>query len=784
MEIHLSVRSLVEFLLREGDITEGDGKVSSPAVMQRGAALHKKIQNAKDETYLAEESLTHTVTFEKFTLVITGRADGIGFGDLPYVEEIKGRMEEKLSLQAPVGVHLAQAKCYAYIYALQNAIDSIGIKMTYGAMLGRDIRSFEEVYAFSDLETWFQDLMHKFERWGTFMAAHEAARNASIKDLKFPYPYRKGQKDVAASVYVSIKAQEDLFIQAPTGIGKTLAVLFPAVHALGSGLATKIFYLTARTITRTVAESTVRLLADAGLKAQSITLTAKEKICPLEKTVCSPDTCPRAKGHFDRVNDALFKAVSENAVLDREAVEDISAAYRVCPFELALDATLFADIVICDYNYVFDPNVRLKRFFSEGRKKKEHVFLVDEAHNLLERGKEMYSSMLSVQALEKGQASVPKGERKIRRRTGKLLKALKALEGNGGLKVHLDVPAVYEAAESLMSALQSYLEKGEGDEDMAELFFLVRDFVRVYEERTAGFVVYTSGAGEDFFLKLFCTDPSEKLSACRAYAASTIYFSATLLPVNYYKRLLDGRCEARAIYIPSPFHPENTQVLVSRDTGTLYRKRGEDMYKKMAKEILTLVEGKAGNYMAFFPSYRMLEAVSGYLLSEAKHLPELSVLQQKSAMTEKDRENFLERFKERAPGSLLGLAVLGGIFSEGIDLYGESLIGCAVLGTGLPGVTPERNLLRDVYDSEGLDGFDYAYRYPGIGKVLQAAGRVIRTENDKGVILLMDERFLLRAYGDLFPPEWEKRQVTDCNSLHSQITEFWQNVQSQSLEKT
>lgn len=362
--IRLSVRNLVEFILREGDIDNRTTGSMEKDAMQQGSRIHRKIQRRMGSDYRAEVSLKEIFPCDGFCLQLEGRADGIfGENNSTFVDEIKAVLRDLNHIKEPVGIHLAQAKCYAYIYAAQNGLDSIGVQMTYCNIETEDIKRFQEVYTIEELTEWMSDLVHKYEKWAKFQIEWKQVRNASIRLTEFPFPYREGQRDLVGSVYRSILRKKKLFIQAPTGVGKTMATVFPAVRAVGEGLGEKIFYLTAKTITRTVAEQAFHTLREQGLKYKVITLTAKEKICFCEETECNPDACPYAKGHYDRVNDAVFDLITNSNKLTRDVVEEQAKKYTVCPFEMALDLSLWVDAVICDYNYVFDPNAHLKRFF-------------------------------------------------------------------------------------------------------------------------------------------------------------------------------------------------------------------------------------------------------------------------------------------------------------------------------------------------------------------------------------------------------------------------------------
>ena len=673
-------------------------------------------------------------------------------------------------------VHLAQAKCYAYIYARQQGLKQISVQMTYCNLDTEDVKRFREEYTFEELEKWFLDLVHQYERWAKLQIEWEKRRDASIHQTEFPFAYREGQFDLAASVYRTIYHKKKLFIQASTGTGKTMAVLYPAVKAIGEGLGDKIFYLTAKTITRTVAEQAFSILEEKGLAFRSITLTAKEKICFCEETECNPDACPYAKGHFDRVNDAVYEMITTMEEMSRENIETQAKKHNVCPFEMGLDVSLWVDVIICDYNYVFDPNAHLKRFFSEG-KKGEYLFLIDEAHNLVERGREMYSAVLYKEEFLRMKKAVRYESVKLTRQLEGCNQML--LEMKRECQTYKEYNSISHFALKLlnvMNGLQKLLEEKEQvDEEVLEFYFHIRNFLNIYEEVDENYVIYTELEEDgDFKLKLFCVNPAVKLQNFLSQGNSTVFFSATLLPIRYYKKLLSVETDDYAVYAHSPFKEANRLLVLGQDVSTKYTRRGYEMYERFAIYIKNVMQAKPGNYLVFFPSYRFMEEVRETF--ERYRTEEMCYMMQEQNMNEQDREAFLQEFEAEREGSLAGFCVMGGIFSEGIDLTKERLIGAMVVGTGLPQVCNEREILKQYFDRHGENGFDYAYLYPGMNKVLQAAGRVIRTEEDKGVIALLDDRFAGRRYLEIFPREW--RELTYCNvkTIGEKVEQFWKNA--------
>ena len=776
--IRISVRSLVEFILREGDI---DNRVSGSMekdAMLLGGKIHRKIQSRMGTNYTAEVPLKIQMPCDGFVLQIEGRADGVLKDDgKVLIDEIKGILRSLEHLEAPVPVHLAQAKCYAYIYAVQNSLKCIDVQMTYCQMETEEIRRFCQEFEFQELQTWFQDLVTQYEKWAKFEIEWRNVRNDSIRQIEFPFPYREGQRDLVASVYRTILRKKKLFIQAPTGVGKTMATVFPAVRAVGEGLGEKIFYLTAKTIMRTVAEQAFSLLKEKGLLYKTITLTAKEKICFCEEAECNPDACPYAKGHFDRVNDAVFDLITHSGDWSREVLEEQAKKHMVCPFEMSLDVSDWADAVICDYNYAFDPQAHLKRFFSESGKG-EYLFLIDEAHNLVERGREMYSAslykedLLEVRKMVK--AEDPKLAKGLSECNQQFLELKRECEHYQILK---SVSHIALKLMNVLSKLEDYLEEckdAEKKKRVLDFYFAVRSFLNIHDIMDENYVIFSEMMEDGRFqIKLFCVNPAVNLQNYLEQGNSTIFFSATLLPVHYYKKLLSVEKDDYAVYAHSSFPQENKFLFIGTDVSTRYTRRGESTYQRFARYIAVMAEQKKGNYMAFFPSYRFLEEVHTCFLECVDH--EVDSICQVSYMDEEQREEFLEEFEREREKSLVAFCVMGGIFSEGIDLTEDKLIGAVIAGTGLPQVCTEREILKQYFNAADMDGFDYAYLYPGMNKVLQSAGRVIRTESDRGVNLLLDDRFREMRYREVFPREWQQYQLGSVKNLEQEIRTFWES---------
>lgn len=806
-KIRISVRNLVEFVLRSGDLDNRRSQGGKKEAMQAGSRLHRKIQKRMGADYRSEVALKHQVREDEFSILLEGRADGIITETSGIViDEIKCIYMDVERLEEPDPVHLAQALCYGYMYASEQDLDSVGIQLTYCNIETEQIRRFRQAKTREELEEWFQGLIHEYVKWARYLYHHSIRRTECLKELQFPYAYREGQKELAVSVYRSIARGRNLYIQAPTGIGKTLSCVFPSLKAIGEGYGEKLFYLTAKTITRSVAEETFELLREReNLYFSTVTITAKEKLCVLEKPDCNPVACPRAKGHFDRVNDAVYEIIQEEQGITRETILAYAEKYQVCPFELCLDISSWVDGIICDYNYVFDPNVRLKRYFAEGEERGNYIFLVDEAHNLVSRAREMYSAVLikeELLAAKRILKGIPEAGKvlKLLERCNRRMLDLKrlgetepfsdevdmelAFEGGARMvlgehyRMHSDVKLLSLELMGLFGEMEVFLnENSEFDdrETVLDLYFKIRDFLYVSDRLDENYRIYSRLLADgSFMVKLMCVNPSRCLRECLDRGVSTVFFSATLLPIRYYKELLSGSQEEYAVYAKSPFQADKRLVLAASDVSSRYSRRGRTQYERIADYIEGVIGGKTGNYMIFFPSYQFLFQVQK-VLEERQEQGKLKFewKAQSSNMSEEEREEFLLSFKEEPKESFAGLCVMGGIFSEGIDLKEERLIGAIIIGTGLPQVNPEQEILKEYFDEQGEGGFDYAYQYPGMNKVMQAAGRVIRTVNDKGVIALLDDRFLLPEYVALFPREWERYTVVNRFNVKQAVDDFW-----------
>lgn len=775
--VRISVRNLVEFVLRSGDIDNRHSAAAQKDAMLAGGRIHRKIQKRMGANYRAEVPLKHLVEDEEqeIQLLVEGRADGIiEENGIVTIDEIKGMYMDINRLEEPITIHLAQAMCYGYFYCCDYNLDGVRLQITYANLETEEVKQFHVDRSKEELEQWFKSVVHEYLKWARYSYHHELVRNASIQALEFPFAYREGQRDLVVSVYKTIARGKRLFIQAPTGIGKTLSTVFPAVKAIGEGKGEKLFYLTAKTITRTVAEESLRILREKGLNFSSVTITAKEKLCPMEKTECNPEACPYAKGHFDRVNEAVFDIIHLEQEMTREKILDYAEKYRVCPFEYCLDISNWTDGIICDYNYVFDPNVRLKRYFADGNKG-EYLFLIDEAHNLVARAREMYSAVIRKEDVLEVKRIIKGKSAKLEKQLDKCNKLMLSMKREcEAWQVLTDITALAASVMSAFAEMENFMEDFpdfEGRDTVLDFYFCLRDFLNAYEQLDDHYRIYAENVSASLFqVRLLCVNPSRILSQCMSQGNGTILFSATLLPIKYYKSLLSGNEDDYAVYANSPFKEENRLLMIATDVSSKYTRRNENEYRKVVDYIRAVAESRAGNYMVFFPSYQYMAEIEAILDDEPL---EADLLVQGTSMSEAERNEFLEEFDRERDHSLVAFCVMGGVFSEGIDLKEERLIGVIVVGTGLPMVCVEQEILKGYFDDTEERGFDFAYQFPGMNKVLQAAGRVIRTPEDKGLILLLDDRFLRRDYLELFPREWEHFQMVNRNNVSHCIADFW-----------
>lgn len=771
--IRVSVRNLVEFVLRSGDI---DNSFMSMTRAVEGTYAHQKVQKSYGPEYRPEVYLKFTKIYDKYTILLEGRADGVlTLGEDIIIDEIKSTTKDLELIEEDYNpLHWAQAKCYAYIYGIRNELDEISIQLSYFHLETEQLKKFCKKFTLDELEEYFNDLIEMYIEWANLTFDWSEIRNPSIKNLPFPFEsYRRGQRQLAVAAYTTIKEGKNLFAQAPTGIGKTMSTLYPGIKSIGEGITSKIFYLTAKTITREVPKASMELMASKGLRAKTLVITAKDKICSNDVVKCNPRDCPAAKGHFDRVNDAVMDIFQNEDLMTRELITEYALKHNVCPFEFSLDVSLWCDVVIGDYNYVFDPQVYLRRFFeNEGE---DYVFLIDEAHNLVDRSREMFSAEINKSTfLDLKDVFVDKYPQ-IYKAINKVNSIFNKLKRDNEIKDNYyqkeEIDDFYYPLKKVMTVLEPWLieEKAHPEYDkLMDFYFSINTFLKISDFYDEHYITSFQLDGRDLIMRLYCVDSSYLLSLALKRGRAAIFFSATLTPLDYHRDLLGGKEEDYYIKLSSPFPSKNLLLMVNDQISTKYRDR-ERTYLDLVENIEILIRGNRGNYFVFFPSYIYMRKIHDMIMERN---PLFNIIIQENNMTESQREDFLNKFDDEE--DLIAFAVLGGIFSEGIDLRGDKLIGALIVGVGLPQICFERDIIKDYFNNSIGQGFDYAYVYPGMNKVLQAAGRVIRSETDRGSILLIDDRYGSKRYKDLFPNEWiHYKRVFNKAHIQELIEEFW-----------
>lgn len=783
MPTKIGIRQLVEFVLRSGDLIETKNSQNTAA---NGARIHRRLQKqrSKDDNYESEVYLKSIVTMNGTDYLISGRADGITLTDSgALIEEIKTSDQpfEELS-DNTLELYWGQVKVYGYLLLKDHPeFDHVTLHLTYFQVSNENVTTDEKVLTRDELTKFFQDLIDEYEYWLTLRAKLRKTRNESIQKLQFPFPaFRTGQHELAAAVYKTIYLQKRLFVEAPTGTGKTISTLFPAIKAMGEEKVQRLFYLTAKQSTRHVAEETIELMADKGLKLKSITLTAKDKIRFPEEDV-PPEENPYMIGYYDRLKPALADLLTNEDAITRAVVEKYAKKHTVDPFEFSLDASLFCDVIICDYNYLFDPLVYLQRFFVE--KDTDNFFLIDEVHNLVSRSRSMYSAEISDKAIaallksargikNKASEDFQKQLKKVRRVFNQIKKVLKEEARNE--KITADAPDklinVLGKFDDFMGEWMQDQKPSDFLDDAKDFFFDCLTFVKIgalYDDSYKTRIVIED---KNIVVKQLCLDPSHFIDQSLDLGLGAVLFSATLSPMNYYQNVLGGIEHSLAYQLPSPFPAQNQAIMITQYVQTTYKQRPFNQ-DKIVDSLATLIQGKTGNYMFFFPSYGYLQQIKAAF--EEKY-PEVETIAQVGSMDNTERQAFLDQFQTDPTQTLAAFCVLGGIFSEGIDLRGNKLIGVAIVSVGLPGLSAENNLIRDYYDENNGHGFEYAYQMPGLNNVLQAAGRLIRSSHDEGIVLLLDQRFGSSRYTQLFPQHWQHFQrINSIGRLKFAVDNFW-----------
>lgn len=764
-QARVNVRTLVEFSCLTGDIVPAGRALRR---MREGAQAHMALQKMYGDATRSEAAVSRTIDAEGVRLTVHGRIDGLSqdaFG--PVIEEIKSTDHPVEEGFGGTEVHWMQAIVYAAIVAHQQESPTATVQLVY-VYRGQTTRLTRQLTA-QYMEDTLQTLAAAYAKRVNLLLDHRDTAVASAQNVPFPFAdYRSGQRQMVSHAYFALTHNRRLLAQAPTGVGKTMAALYPAVRALGAGEIRRIFYLTARATQRSAAERALQHLRQGGLQLRSVTITAKDKICPYPDCICAGDSCPYARGYFDRIGAATDDGLHMQA-LDRDAILHLAGKHRVCPFELSLDLAEQAEAVICDYNYAFDPNVRLKRFFDG--KSCGGALLIDEAHHLPDRVSDMLSAGIDTR-------SVKEARRLLGRQTGRkhpaymalkaLLTALEAEKADNEAPFtaqNLSQPlrsAVAEALEQLREAMPF------DDGAVTDFFFALQDMERAAQnaapEHTCALIEpRKSGCN----IKLWRFDPSAHIGETLRKAKGALLFSATLAPLPYYARLcaVDTDGEDAAMSVQSPFPPQNRLVLRA-NVPMRYQDREKSVPQIV--EYLRAMAVQTGNYMVCCPSYALMDKVADAF---AGVCPDIRVLRQRASMTDDERAALIEALVPAPQQTAFAFVVMGGVFSEGIDLPGDRLSGAAVLSVGIPQISFEKDVLARMDPPAG--GYDMAYVYPSVTRVAQAAGRVIRTETDRGVILLIDDRFGREPYRSLYADIWHSEPVYGPEAAAERMRRFW-----------
>ena len=755
-----SVRKLVEFTMRSGDIDNG---LFSNRRALEGIRLHQKLQNQYTDGFESEVTISGEVEYDGTSIFLEGRIDGVD-DERHILDEIKSTIYTKEAIdERPNALHWAQLKCYGYLYCKNRDLDEVSLRLSYIRVEDESVFRYEKIFTREELTEFMNEVMERLVKIQSRLESFQSLMKTSAESLAFPYDdFRPGQREMAVSVYNMVQAKETIFIQAPTGIGKTLATLFPAIKSIGKGLSEEIFYATGRSTQKTIAVETLGFLKEQGLRMKSVELVAKEKACLNDMLDCRPEACPYAKGHYDRLLEGILAIYDNEDIFDGHTIRAYSEEHMLCPFEFGLDLSNFAQILVGDYNYIFHPKTYLERLMEDRDRTKATTLLIDEAHNLIDRARDMYSAELSLSLIDE----VSFEDREVKKAALAFRKAFKEITNTPTLAM-ADLPEVFhDRLEDLEEAMARVLARAteEPPEEWMELYFAILDWQNralYYNEKRFTYFVPEAGS-----LSVLCLDPSRVLWERKNLFGGVIYFSATLSPMSYHKEILGGGEEAHHLILPSPFDPDHLLVLHPPSVSTKYRDR-ERTLPLVRDYLRAFTESSEGNFIHFFPSYAYKDQVLA-------GINDPFLLDQERSMTEKERRDFIEHFF--SDETVHGYAVMGGAFSEGIDLVGDALRGVSILTLSLPGLSPERELIKNRFNELGKDGYAYAYIYPGITKVVQAAGRIIRTDSDKGQLLLLDDRFARQDIRALLPHEWNIKTVYSPEDMKDRIKNFWRSL--------
>lgn len=811
-QIRVSARAMAEAVHVGGDLFAA----GAFEVLNDAAQAHRDWQREQKQTeYRAEVSVSTDIESEHFCFHVTGRIDGLIQNDQGVtVQEIKTvGQDAPLVLESANPAYWAQAIAYGYMLCRLENLPGLTVQLLYLGRQDGSRQAYNRPMTAKQLEQAF------FQTANVYMDARErewARRRQlcdSVEKLGFPFPaYREGQRTMMKYAYLAALDGRRVFVQAPTGTGKTAAALYPAIQALRQGAISRVFYLTAQGTNAAAALGLMQKLCGAGLDARVCRIRAKDDVCPMPVRSCS-DACPYANGYFDRAPKAVEALLDRGGVFDAPEILEAAMQAQVCPHEFTLDLSLGCEVIVGDYNYAFDPRAGLKRYFTNGG---DYQLLVDEAHALPDRARAMFGAQVSFAgfAALRRQLGVSGRRSAFYRATAKAARALAQIEkdeaflsGENMDEPALDVlpaqdadaPPNKEAPENhstrlprrvacaqmpqtVLEALTNWHSEAQAHLPQAgallrELFFETQHFLSMCRLAQR----QPEGAPRHQFLitrgktcakvELLCLDASAYLRQVLDKCRSALFFSATFSPVEYYKRLCGGQESDAHALLPSPYDPGRLCVL-HLPVRVSYQYRAQALCT-VTQALYQMVCAKSGHYMAFFPSYAYLNQAFEAFTARYPQIPVRKTDPDESAQT---RAALIDTLQCRTDGPLLVFAVLGGVFAQSVDLPGDALIGCAIVTVGLPRLDPSTRLLRAYFDQSGQNGFDCALRYPGLCRAIQAAGRVIRCESDRGVVLLIDQRYGQPDYASLLPPHWRVTPVNGPENLSAQLDNFWRKT--------
>ncbi len=792
--VRLSVRELAAAATKSGGLASS---FRENVTAEDGREAHRRLASLEGEGFQSEVSVSATFESGGVRYIISGRADGVlteKDGTLTVVEY--KTVTHSAFDRAHKSAYTAQLMIYAALLCIERDLTEIVTRLTISVADLSRTRNVERKRTREELELALHAFIAKISQKAQNEVLAVRDVHPRLAKLKFPHPsLREGQRQLIGAVRAAVKGGQRLFVQAPTGIGKTVSVLYGAVRAMGESDVRRLFYLTAKASTRREAYAACGKLASVGANLKVIVLNAKEQMCPRRQAgmpfICDSESCQLAKGYYERCGDAIGELIRTYHGYPTGAILKMAEKYSICPYELSLDLSEYCDIIICDYNYAFDPSVKLRRYFSdEARGVGENVFLIDEAHNLPERARDIYSATISrrdIAAVRAYTALDTPTDRALVLLDDALVRAGELCEENMSVIEGADgasrrgyyfnresLPVVDSAFEAVYEKIELFFVTHKTDTEaagaVASFLRLSRKWRDANEAFDEKYRTYIERVDDEVTVKLYCLDPSTRLDEALGRARSAVFFSATLTPAEYFSALLGGGRGYKSITLPSPFPRERLCVATLSSVSTRYEDRAKS-YKKIVAAIAATVSAKRGNYIVYFPSYSYLSEVTRVF---TERFPTVSVNIQRPSMTREEREDFISYFKEDEGRLRIGFSVLGGSFSEGVDLPGSRLIGSIIVGVGLPGLSAERNIIRDYFENTAECGYDFAYTYPGMNSVLQAAGRVIRREGDRGVVVLIDDRYESEKYKAMFPSHWGgMKYCPDVPSLSAILSDFW-----------